>query len=185
MRTGRWAMTGAVLASAFFVVSMVGAQTTTRGDARAQSMSRADSKFIQSVLEDNLAEVQLGKLAQEKGGDPQVRQLGERMVADHGGAAKELQQLATDRGVSVNEDLSRSHLRMRDRMAKLQPTAFDREYVREMVKGHKQDVAEFKRMSEKAQDPALKAWVVKTLPTLEDHLQMVENLDRSLTAAKR
>lgn len=185
MRMGRWAMTGAVLASAFFVVSMVGAQTSTRSDAKAQSMSRADSKFIQSVMEGNLAEVQLGKLAQEKGGDPQIRQFGERMVNDHGQAVKELQQLATNKGLSVNEDLSGSHLRMRDRMAKLQPTAFDREYVKEMVKDHKKDVAEFKRMSGNAKDPELKAWVVKTLPTLENHLQTVENLDRSLTAAKR
>ena len=53
-----------------------------------------------------------------------------------------------------------------------------------MVKDHKKDVAEFRRMSEKAQDPALKAWVVKTLPTLEDHLKAIENLDASLSAKR-
>jgi len=174
MRMGRWAVTGAVLASTLVAVSIVGAQT----------VSRSDAKFIQHAAQANLGEVQLGKLAQEKGGDSQVRQFGERMVGDHGQAAKELQQLAGDKGVSVSNDISSSDMRLRDRLAKLQPAAFDREYVREMVKDHKKDVAEFRRMSEKAQDPTLKAWVVKTLPTLEDHLNVIQNLDKSLTAKR-
>jgi len=165
-------MTGAVLASALFATSIVSAQT----------VSRSDAKFIQHVVPANLAEVELGKLAQEKAGDQRIRQFGERMASDHSQAAKELQQLASEKGVSVGSDLPSSDLRLRDRLAKLQPSAFDREYVKEMVKDHKKDVAEFRRMSEKAQDPTLKAWVVKTLPTLEDHLKTIENLDRSLAA---
>src|SRR5215470_5035006 len=123
-----------------------------------------------STPQANLGEVQLGKLAQEKGGDPRVRQFGERMAGDHGQAAKEIQQLAAEKGVSVSSDISSADLRLRDRLAKLQPAAFDREYVKEMVKDHKQDVAEFRKMSEKAQDPTLKAWVGKTRPrgSLED-----------------
>jgi len=96
------------------------------------------------------------------------------MAGDHGQAAKEIQQLAAEKGVSVSSDISSADLRLRDRLAKLQPAAFDREYVKEMVKDHKQDVAEFRKMSEKAQDPTLKAWVGKTLPTLEDHLKMIQ-----------
>ena len=106
------------------------------------------------------------------------------MAGDHGQAAKEIQQLAAEKGVSVSSDISSEDLRLRDRLAKLQPAAFDREYVKEMVKDHKKDVAEFRRMSEKAQDPTLKAWVVKTLPTLEDHLNVIQNLDKSLTAKR-
>ncbi len=57
--------------------------------------------------------------------------------------------------------------RLRDRLAKLQGQEFDREYVKTMVKDHKQDVAEFRRMHSGAVDPNLKAWVDKTLPTIE------------------
>lgn len=174
MRMGGWAMAGAVLASALVGTSIVGAQT----------VSRSDTKFIQHVVPANLAEVELGKLAREKAGDQRIRQFGERMASDHSQAAKELQQLASEKGVSVGSDLPSSDLRLRDRLAKLQPSVFDREYVKEMVKDHKKDVAEFRRMSEKAQDPTLKAWVVKTLPTLEDHLKTIENLEASLTAKR-
>lgn len=174
MRIGRWAITGAVLTSALFMASMVGAQT----------VSRSDTKFIQKVAEGGLAEVELGKLAEEKGGDQRIRQFGQRMATDHGQAGKELEQLATQKGVSVGNDMSSSHLRERDRLAKLQPAAFDREYVQEMLKDHKKDVAEFRRMRDKAQDPDLRAWITKTLPTLEDHLKTIESLNASLTAQR-
>jgi predicted outer membrane protein len=49
-----------------------------------------------------------------------------------------------------------------------------------MVKDHKQDVAEFRRMHSGAVDPNLKAWVDKTLPTLEDHLETIEGIQAQM-----
>ena len=109
-------MACAVLASALLTTSMGGAQT----------VSRSDTKFIQHVAQANAAEVELGKLAQEKAGDQRIRQFGERMANEHSQAGNELQQLASEKGVSVGRDLPSSDLRLRDRQAKLQPTAFDR-----------------------------------------------------------
>lgn len=45
-----------------------------------------------------------------------------------------------------------------------------------MVKDHEQDVAGFKRESQQAPDPDLKAWAAKTLPTLEDHLKSIKQI---------
>ena len=44
----------------------------------------------------------------------------------------------------------------------------------------KQDVAEFRRMHSGAVDPNLKAWVDKTLPTLEDHLKTIEGIQAQM-----
>jgi putative membrane protein len=49
-------------------------------------------------------------------------------------------------------------------------------YVDEMVKDHRKDVAEFKKQSQQAKDPELKSWASKTLPTLQQHLDMAERL---------
>ena len=72
-----------------------------------------------------------------------------------------------------------------ERLAKLQGPEFDREYVRAMVKDHKQDVAEFRRMHSGAVDPNLKAWIDKTLPTIEDHLKTIEGIQAQMAAAKK
>ncbi len=39
-------------------------------------------------------------------------------------------------------------------------------------------------MSDKADDPDLTAWVAKTLPTLEEHLRMVEGLQHRVSASR-
>jgi putative membrane protein len=52
---------------------------------------------------------------------------------------------------------------------------FDKAYADLMVKDHKEDVDEFKKESEKGNDPELRAWAGETLPTLEHHLKMAES----------
>lgn len=161
--------------------STAGAQQTVPSNTKLQ---RTDRNFIQKAADGNEAEVELGRLAQEKGASDAVKQFGQRMVEDHGAANKELMQLAENKGVKL-EDKATKHDRLRDRLAKLQGQEFDREYVKAMVKDHKQDVAEFRRMHSGAVDPNLKAWVDKTLPTLEDHLKTIEGLQAQMTGSKK
>jgi putative membrane protein len=52
------------------------------------------------------------------------------------------------------------------------------------VKDHKKDVKEFEKAEKKAEDADLKAWITKTLPTLQEHLRMAENLGVTRTATK-
>ena len=58
---------------------------------------------------------------------------------------------------------------------------FDREYTRMMVSDHTKDVSEFEKQSTRGTDADLKAFASKTLPTLQEHLQMA----RALPDAKR
>jgi len=129
-------------------------------------------------------EVELGQLAQGKASSDAVKQFGQRMVEDHGSANKELMDLASSKGVQLDEKAARKDP-MLGKLSKLQGQAFDREYVKEMVKDHKQDVAEFRRMHSGAVDPNLKAWIDKTLPTLEDHLKTIEGIQAQTASAKK
>jgi len=54
--------------------------------------------------------------------------------------------------------------------------AFDKAYVGDMVQDHKEDVADFEKEATSGQDPELKAFAVKYLPVLKQHLSMVEAL---------
>jgi len=45
-----------------------------------------------------------------------------------------------------------------------------------MALDHKQTIALFRRESRSGNDPDLKAYAAKTLPTLEEHLKMVRSL---------
>lgn len=151
------------------------------GLAPAQSprgaLSDADHKFVMEAAEDGQMEVELGQLAVQKASSEAVKQFGQRMATDHAKAGQELAQLAAGKGVELPKQPARKTRTEKERLAKASGAAFDREYVEMMVKAHEKDVAAFKRESQQAKDPDLKAWVTKTLPTLEDHLKLIKQIE--------
>jgi putative membrane protein len=63
------------------------------------------------------------------------------------------------------------------RLEKLNGAEFDRAYMQDMVRDHQEDVAEFKKESENGGDQDLKGFAAKTLPTLQQHLQMAQDTE--------
>ena len=175
----RW-MTTALLATAVaFAPAWSVAQTTTTDRAATDKnakMPSSDRKFVMEALKDGMAEVELGKLASERAASDAVKQFGKRMADDHSKAGSELMKVAQDKGLTPPTEVDSKHARLRDKLAKLSGSAFDRAYVDEMVKDHRQDVKEFQREADKAKDPDVKAFAAKTLPTLQEHLKQVEDL---------
>jgi putative membrane protein len=102
------------------------------------------------------------------------------MVTDHSKANDELKQLATTKGLTLPATLSAEHQKTADELAKKKGKDFDKAYMNDMVKDHEKDVAEFQKQSTSAQDPDLKAWATKTLPTLQDHLKQAKQVSSSL-----
>jgi len=49
-------------------------------------------------------------------------------------------------------------------------------FKKQMVADHRSTVAAFQKAASSARDAELKAWVQKTLPTLQDHLKMAQDL---------
>ena len=152
---------------------------------KSGGLSDADRKFLHEVAVGNMAEVELGRLASERAANEQVKEFGKRMVEDHGKAAKEATELAEKKGVSAPKTLNAKHQQLRDRLAKLSGPEFDRAYIGEMVKDHKKDVAAFKREAARSKDPEIKEWASKTLPTLEEHLKMVQDLEPKVKTGKK
>jgi putative membrane protein len=63
---------------------LVAAVATLLGFATAAvSADRADQKFIDDAIQGNLAEVQMGQLAQQKPQSQEVKSYGEMLVTDH------------------------------------------------------------------------------------------------------
>src|SRR5215212_4467985 len=85
-----------------------GAQNTKSNAPRNDNMhaghgagATADHKFALAAATGGMMEVELGKLAAEKGASDEVRQFGQRMVDDHTKANEELMQLASSKGMAL------------------------------------------------------------------------------------
>jgi len=61
---------------------------------------------------------------------------------------------------------------------------FDKSFKDAAVKDHKKDMKEFERLSKSAEDPDLKSWITKSLPTLQEHLRMAEQLGVTRTTSR-
>jgi len=144
----------------------------------AKSNSSADRQFVMEAAMGGLAEVALGQLATEKAESDQVKQFGQRMVTDHGKANDELKTLAQNKGMTLPANVDAKHKATQDRLSKLSGAAFDRAYMQDMLADHRKDVNDFRKESQSGKDPDVKAWAAKTLPTLEEHLQMAQSASR-------
>ena len=148
------------------------------------SIPAADKAFVEKAAVGGLAEVSMGKMAQEKGSSDQVKQFGARMVEDHSKANDDLKQVASSKGITLPTDLDAKHKAKIDKMQKLSGAQFDRAYMDDMVADHKEDVAEFKKQASSGKDSDVKAFAAKTLPTLEDHLKMAQSTDAAVKGSK-
>jgi putative membrane protein len=138
----------------------------------ATKLSSNDRHFVMEAAQGGMAEVELGKLAQQKGSRDDVKQFGQRMVEDHGKANQELESIASKLGAPMPKDAGKKHTSDVNKLGKLSGDKFDREYAENMVKDHEKDVSAFEKQAKKGDSEELKQFAAKTLPTLQEHLKM-------------
>jgi putative membrane protein len=143
--------------------------------ATSATLSSSERKFIEEAAQGGVAEVELGKLAAQKGSSAEIKQFGQRMVDDHSKANDKLQQLASRKGVTVPNDMDAASKREYDKLQKLSGSGFDQEYIKTMVQDHQKDVKDFQKEQKSAKDADLKTFVTTTLPTLEEHLKLAQS----------
>jgi putative membrane protein len=151
---------------------------------KSTKLSHADREFVEKAARGGMAEVELGKLAQTHASNDQVKQFAAKMVTDHSKANEELRQLAQEKGVTMPAGPSHMDEHEMSKLSKLAGADFDREYMKNMVKDHEKDVKEFQKESSKAKDADVRNFAAKTLPTLQQHLQLAQNADQAVAGQK-
>ena len=141
-----------------------------------------DADFANKAAAGGMAEVEMGRLASSNGSDPNIKMFGQKMVNDHSSANEQLQKAAAKDGLTLPQAPSPKQKEMADKLGKLQGAEFDKEYAHMMVKDHEEDVALFKKEASSGKDATMKAFAQKTLPTLEEHLKMAQQLESGKAA---
>lgn len=149
-----------------------------RGDTQYRDTSSA--RFVQEAASGGMMEVQLGRLATERAQDERVRQFGQRMVQDHTQANNDLMQAASRMNMVPPTTMMPMHQEHYDRLSRLSGRDFDRAYIRMMVEDHAQDVRNFEHQARNGDNPDVRDFANRTLPTLREHLQMVRDMARDM-----
>ena len=135
--------------------------------------------FVEDASAKGVAEVEAGKLAQEKGSAADVKSFADMMVKDHTAANAKLKSIADAKKLEVSDsaqlmDKAKSMI-LELRSAK----SFDQAYANNQVKAHEATIALFEKEASDGKDAELKAFAVQTLPKLKSHLEHARALAKA------
>lgn len=168
--------------AALALAGSIGAQSTQpmQGSMNARSSQKADSAFAQDAASGGIAEVELGQLAEQKGSTDAVRKFGKQMEGDHSDANNKLKQIASQDNIAIPAKMNSQDQAAYDRLSKLSGAGFDKAYAQLMVQDHQKDIAAFQQEASNGENPDLKNFASKTLPTLREHLRMAQGIQGTL-----
>jgi putative membrane protein len=159
--------------------------STSSAAGTTGNLSRQDSTFVREAAQSGLAEVQMGKLVQQNAQSQQLKDFGQRLVSDHTQANNELMQIAQQKGITAPTTISAHDQHMMSKLSGLNGAEFDRMCQQDAVAAHEKAVKLFQTEAQSGQDPELKAFAQKTLPTLQEHLRMAKQMSGSSSTSSR
>jgi putative membrane protein len=145
------------------------------------AQDKASQKFLKEAMEGNLAEVQMGQLAQKNGTSDGVRAYGQMLEKDRSDANMKAAEAAI--GVTPSSEPNSKQKADYNRMSKLSGAKFDGELAKHMVTDHKKDIKEYEKAAKKTD--AAGTYANETLPTFRKHLDSAQSLSGAGASGKR
>jgi putative membrane protein len=148
-----------------------------RQEPRKQQRSPlTNESFVMTASATDLAEIGFSQLAVMQSSNEEVRKFASQAAQEHRKSLQELRRIAEAKHIPTAQRLDQQHRDLELRLSQQSGSQFDREYVLAQVKDHQEAVALFENYAHNGQDQELKAFATQTLPTLKEHLSMVQSL---------
>ncbi len=156
------------------------AQSTaeTTGVNSALNIPPKTEDFVKEVSMSDIFEIESSKLALQKG-NTATKAFAQQMIDAHEKTTSELKELIDGSKVKAPAATGMSDAQKKsfDELKDLSGKEFDDAYQDDQEDAHEDAVDVFKRYASEGDNADLKAWAAKTLPALEHHLKMAEDLD--------
>jgi putative membrane protein len=145
-------------------------------------VSSNDQQFMLTAASVGTAEIDLGKLASQRGADPKVRAFGEHMVAEHTRINDELTGIAHQKDVRLLMAMDQANRTLCDELKALSGPEFDREYAIAQVHIHRMGNALYGSEATDGEDTDVKAFAARGVPIGQNHLLHAERLLQDVSA---
>jgi putative membrane protein len=145
-----------------------------------EAMAKVDDrKFAKDAALGGMAEVELGKLATQKASRDDIKQFGQKIVDDHTKANDQLKEVASKENIPIPDALDSKHQARIDKLSKLSGQDFDKAFVKDQLKDHQAEIRDFSAEAQSGTDTNVKTFASNVLPTLQQHLAQVKDLNKS------
>nr|CAD6610076.1 hypothetical protein RKHAN_02267 [Rhizobium sp. Khangiran2] len=134
--------------------------------------------FVTKAASSDMFEIESSKLALDRGNDA-AKGFAQQMISDHQKTSEELKQLVEGGSVeaTIPTEMTAAHQEMLEELKAAEGEEFSQEYLSAQEDAHEDAVDLFQRYGEEGDNAELKAWAAKTVPALEHHLKMVEDMN--------
>ena len=136
------------------------------------------TSFLVKAANNGMAEVQLGDLAQQKAINPRVKEFAAMMKTDHAATNELVATLASERKVTLPVAVGDIQKKDIEDLNKKMGSAFDRAYIKTMIRAHQETIDLFERAADKAKDSGVKTFIDNTLPKLKNHLDSAKSIQK-------
>lgn len=160
------------------------AMVALMGGAAIANTINSDMRFARDAESGGIAQVRMGQLAVSKSSNPEVKQFAQRMIDDHTKADNKLQSVASKDNINLPAGMTAHEQLIYDNLSKLSGSSFDHAYMFDEVKDHQADVNEFQMEARNGSNQDLKSFAGATLPTLEEHLRLARETNKSLPGSR-
>jgi putative membrane protein len=146
----------------------------------ALGISPTTQDFVTEAANSDMLEIASAKLAQQKG-NADEKKFAEQMITDHTKTTNDIKGMVESGDVKaeIPATMDSSHQSKLDKLRDAKGDNFASDYDSLQVSAHKDAVSLFERYSKSGDNPKLKDWAGKTLPTLRHHLEMAQSLDKN------
>jgi putative membrane protein len=140
----------------------------------AFAAGKPSQAFLKKAIEGNYAEIQMGKLAQQNGQNPDVKKYGQMLSDDHSAANQKATDAAKSLGMTPPDGPNAKQKAEYAKMSKMTGAQFDRDFAKHMVADHQKDIAAYKKESK--QSDAAGQYAKNELDVLQKHLDAAKSL---------
>src|ERR1700755_1074410 len=135
--------------------------------------------FIKEAAMSDMLEIEAAKIAQQKG-DAEEKKFAAQMITDHTKTSSELKGMVSgDMKVALPTGLDDASQKKLDKLNDAKPEDFAGQYDPMQVSAHKDATSLFERYAKGGNDSKLKDWAGKTLPALQHHLEMAQDMNKN------
>ncbi|MFG2106896.1 DUF4142 domain-containing protein [Micromonospora chersina] len=158
---------------------LVGLAPATAAQAAAQP-STQDTQYLQALHQVNLFEITAGNLAQQKGKNQQVKDLGKMFVTDHTQLDQTVQSTAQQLNVQLPADPTADQQKVLDRLNNLSGAEFDKAWVTAQLAGHVQAIQATQTEISQGSEQSVVQLAQDALPILQAHYDALVALAQTL-----
>ena len=153
--------------------------TEKTGVNSALSITPTTQDFVTEVANSDMLEIQSSQLAATKA-DDKDKAFAEHMIKDHTATSDKMKELVNSGKVKANlpSTMDSAHRAKLDKLRGLNGKDFSRQYEDMQISAHKDAVSLFQRYAKGGDSTDLKAFASATLPTLQGHLKMAQDLEK-------